>query len=147
MTEANILLVEDNPDDEMLTLDALRHGGIAANVSIARDGADALDYLFGSSNRANLTAPPHPKLILLDLKLPKVLGLDVLRLIRSDERTKRIPVVVLTSSAEESDLVKAYDRGANSYLQKPVEFGRFVEIVKALGMYWLLLNRVPRNEA
>lgn len=134
---SSILLVEDNPDDQLLTVDALTSGGIEADVTVARDGAEALDLL---RDRVDL-----PKLILLDLKLPKLSGLQVLAHVRSQERTRRLPVVVLTSSTEEADLKRAYDLGANSYLLKPVEFDYFVDVVRSLGLYWLVHNRTPRQ--
>jgi two-component system response regulator len=140
-----ILLVEDNPDDEMLTMDALANNGFQAEVAVVRDGAEALDYLFATGEHAAREGEPAPKLVLLDLKLPKVDGLEVLRRIRAAESTKRIPVVILTSSTEDSDLQRGYDYGANSYIQKQVEFDRFVDVVKTLGLYWLVVNRVPRK--
>ena len=134
-----ILLVEDNADDVELTLHALRRDNLANQIHIVRDGEEALAFLFDPQkpNHANL------KLVLLDLKLPKVDGLEVLRKVKSDSRTRRIPVVVLTSSREERDLVISYDLGANSYLQKPVDFDQFREVVKQMGFYWLLINQHP----
>jgi two-component system, response regulator len=136
MTSRSILLVEDNPDDEALTLRALKKNDIMNEVNVARDGAQALDFLFGSDRASEAL----PGLILLDLKLPKVDGLEVLRRIRADKRTKVIPVVVLTSSMLEDDVLASYHCGANSYVRKPVKFADFSEVVKALGVFWLLLN-------
>jgi two-component system, response regulator len=141
LTEKTVLLVEDNPDDEELTLVALKENNIGNPVVVVRDGAEALDYLFGD-DRADRSSP-LPVVVLLDLKLPKVSGLEVLRRLRADEKTKCIPVVVLTSSKEEQDRVQSYSLGANSYVRKPVDFGQFVEAVKQLGLYWLVLNEPP----
>lgn len=137
--EVEILLVEDNADDVELTLHALRKDHMANQIHVARDGEEALAFLFDPQrpNYASL------KLVLLDLKLPKVDGMEVLKALKSDSRTRRIPVVVLTSSREESDLVRSYDLGANSYLQKPVDFDQFREAVKRMGFYWLLINQPP----
>ena len=143
-----ILLVEDNPDDEALTLRALKKNNISNEVVVAHDGAEALEYLFGEGMHAGRDTQVMPQVILLDLKLPKVDGFDVLRKMRADERTKRLPVVILTSSNEEQDRISGYDLGANSYVRKPVEFASFLEAVKQLGLYWLLLNQtapVPRR--
>ena len=140
MTTKTILLVEDNPDDEELTILAFQQNHISNPITVARDGAEALDMLFGSGDG---NGPIHPYLILLDLKLPKVDGLEVLRRIRDDARTKLLPVVVLTSSREEQDLVASYSLGCNSYVRKPVHFPDFVEAVRHLGLYWLLLNEIP----
>lgn len=145
MTERTILLVEDNPDHEALTLRALRKAGLANPVVVARDGAEALDYLFGTGAYAGRDTSDFPQTVLLDLKLPKIDGLDVLQKLRSDERTKLIPVVVLTSSDEEKDLVTSYKYGANSYIRKPVDFVQFVEATRQLGLYWLVLNEPPRT--
>jgi CheY-like chemotaxis protein len=145
MTDGVILLVEDNPDDEALTLRALRKNNIANRVEVARDGAEALDYVFGSGKDAGRDASLLPQVVLLDLKLPRVDGLEVLKRIRADERTRLLPVVVLTSSKEDRDLVESYSRGANSYVRKPVDFQEFVEAVRQLGLYWLVLNEAaPR---
>jgi two-component system response regulator len=142
--EVEILLVEDNPNDVELTLRALKKHNLANKVHVVKDGVEALEYIFanGAYNRRRIE--DHPKVILLDLKLPKVDGLEVLRQIKSDERTKVIPVVVLTSSKEERDMVESYKLGANSYITKPVDFDKFVESVSELGLYWLLLNQPPR---
>ena len=140
-----ILLVEDNPRDEALTLRALKKSNIINDVIVARDGVEALDYFFGTGARAG-DPPTMPQLVLLDLKLPKVDGLEVLRKIRADERTKRLPVVIFTSSSEEEDMIKSYELGANSYVRKPVESERFAEATKQLGVYWLLLNEAVPNE-
>ena len=138
-----ILLVEDNPDDEALTLRALRKNNITNDVAVAHDGAEALDYLFGAGRYAGRDVSNVPQLILLDLKLPKIDGLEVLRRLRADERTRLLPVVILTSSNEESDLLNGYGFGANSYVRKPVDFNQFIEAVRQLGLYWLLLNEPP----
>jgi two-component system, response regulator len=144
MRDKIILLVEDNPDDEALTLRALKKNDIQNQVIVARDGAQALDYLFGTTGEHEEHAPGVvPQLVLLDLKLPRVDGLEVLRRIRADERTRLLPVVILTSSREQRDLVEGYGCGANSYIRKPVDFGQFVEAVRQLGLYWLVLNETP----
>jgi two-component system response regulator len=130
-----ILLVEDNASDEKLTLLAFKKCGVSNEVVVARDGAEALDLLFGSS--------PLPTLVLLDLKLPKIDGLEVLRRIRADERTKLLPVVIMTASKQEEDVFRSYALGANAYVRKPVEFSAFVEASKTLGLFWLLLNELP----
>lgn len=135
-----ILLVEDNPDDEALTLRALKKNNITNEVVVARDGAEALDYLLGAGKNGQAV---RPQVILLDLKLPKIDGLEVLRRIRADQRTKLLPVVILTSSNEERDRLQGYDIGANSYVRKPVDFVQFTEAVRQLGLYWLLLNEKP----
>ena len=136
-----ILLVEDNPDDEALALRALKSSNIANEVVVARDGVEALDYLFGNGAYADRDTRVMPQVVLLDLKLPKVDGLDVLRRLRADERTKPLPVVVLTSSDEERDIIDSYGLGANSYIRKPVDFAQFNEAVRQLKQYWLLLNK------
>jgi two-component system response regulator len=138
-----VLLVEDNPDDEALTLRALKKNNILNEVVVARDGSEALDYLLGSAGSPARLRLDQLAVVLLDLKLPKVNGLEVLRRLRADPRTKRLPVVVLTSSKEEKDLVGAYDSGANSYVQKPVEFADFVRAAGNLGLYWLVTNAPP----
>jgi CheY-like chemotaxis protein len=142
-SERIILLVVDNPDDELLTLLAFKENEIGNEVVITRDGADALDYLFGRGKFEGRDIFALPQLVLLDLKLPKVDGLEVLKQIRQNELTKLLPVVVLTSSKEETDIVKSYESGANSYIQKPVDFEQFSEAIKQLGLYWLLLNELP----
>jgi CheY-like chemotaxis protein len=135
-----LVLIEDNPDDAALAMRALRNNKIANNVVLLEDGAKALDYLFATGQFEGRNVSDAPCLILLDLKLPRIDGLDVLKRIREDERTKLIPVVVLTSSSEERDLVESYNLGANSYILKPVDFEQFVEAVQTLGLYWLVLN-------
>lgn len=135
-----ILLVEDNPDDEELTRLAFAECRVANRLDVARDGQEALDYLFASGKYSGRDVCCQPQVVLLDLKLPKVDGLEVLQRIRADERTKFLPVVILTSSMEEKDLVASYSLGANSYIQKPVDFSQFVEAVRQLGLYWLVLN-------
>lgn len=142
--EIEILLVEDNPNDVELTLRALKKNNLTNSVHVVKDGAEALDYIFAIGAYASRDINHPPKVILLDLKLPKVDGLEVLRRIKADERTKVIPVVVLTSSKEERDLVESYKLGANSYIAKPVDFDSFVKAVAELGIYWLLLNQPPR---
>lgn len=140
-----ILLVEDNPDDELLTLRALKKNNIANEVVVAHDGVEALDFLFGEGIYAGRDTYDTPELILLDLKLPRIDGLEVLRRIRSDERTKLLPVVILTSSKEDQDIISGYSLGANSYTRKPVDFNQFMEAVRQLGLYWLVLNeRAPK---
>jgi CheY-like chemotaxis protein len=138
-----ILLVEDNPDDEALTLRALQKNKIKNRVVVAHDGAEALDYLFGAGAHAKHDSVVTPEVVLLDLKLPKVGGLEVLRRLRADDRTKLLPVVILTSSKEEQDLLASYSLGANSYIRKPVDFDKFTEAVRQLGLYWLVLNEAP----
>jgi CheY-like chemotaxis protein len=140
LSNRTILLVEDNPQDEELTLRALRKSNLANPIVVARDGVEALDYLFARGAHANRPADALPQLILLDLKLPKVDGLEVLKLLREDERTKLLPVVILTSSLQEQDLIRGYSLGANSYVRKPVDFVQFTESVRQLGLYWLVLN-------
>jgi two-component system response regulator len=139
-TNRIILLVEDNPKDEELTLRALKKSNILNPIVVARDGVEALDYLFARGAHANRPASALPQVILLDLKLPKLDGLEVLKTLRLDERTKLLPVVILTSSVEEQDLIRGYSLGANSYVRKPVDFVQFSEAVKQLGLYWLVMN-------
>lgn len=141
--EKVIFLVEDNSDDEALTLRALRRHNIKNDVVVAHDGAEALEYLFGTGRYAERDTSKQPAVVLLDLKLPKVDGLEVLRRLRADERTRLLPVVILTSSREEQDLANGYSLGANSYVRKPVEFDQFAQAVEQLGLYWLLLNEPP----
>ena len=143
MNELTILLVEDNPDDEELTLRALRQNNIMNMVDVARDGAEALDYLFCQGAHKARDPSQKPAIVMLDLKLPKIDGLEVLRRIRADKRTRLMPVVILTSSKEEQDLLKSYSLGANSYIRKPVDFNQFVATVGHLGLYWLVLNEAP----
>lgn len=138
-----ILLVEDNSDDEALTLRALKNNNIINKVVVARDGVEALDFLFATGSYAGRNISIMPQVILLDLKLPKVDGLEVLRRLRADARTKLLPVVILTSSNEEADIVNSYQLGANSYVRKPVDFVQFMEAVRQLGLFWLVLNEVP----
>ena len=141
-----ILLIEDNPEDLELALRALRKANLANHIQTARDGAEALDYIFAEGEHSGRKVEDSPKVILLDLKLPKVDGLEVLKRLKSDPRTKAIPVVVLTSSKEQNDVVKSYHLGVNSYIVKPVNFEAFVTAVQQLGMYWLLLNQPPNIE-
>jgi two-component system response regulator len=143
MNDKIILLVEDNPDDEALTLRALKKNNIRNGVVVAHDGAEALDYLFARRAYEGRDVFALPQIVLLDLNLPKVGGLEVLQSIRADERTRRLPVVILTSSKEDRDLLKGYDLGANSYVRKPVDFTEFAEAVRQLGLYWLVLNESP----
>jgi len=138
-----ILVVEDNPRDEALTLRALKKSNVVNDVVVVRDGVEALDYLFGTGTHEGRDTSELPQMVLLDLKLPKVDGLEVLRKLRADESTRRLPVVIFTSSSEEEDMVKSYNLGANSYVRKPVEFDQFLEATRQLGIYWLLLNEVP----
>lgn len=141
MKDKVILLVEDNPDDVALTERALKKNNIINTVVVAHDGQEALDFLTGTGAFEGAATDELPEVVLLDLKLPKVNGLEVLRAIRNDERTHRLPVVILTSSVEERDIVSSYDLGANSYIRKPVDFDQFVEAVRELGLYWLVLNQ------
>ena len=139
-----ILLVEDNPNDVELALHALQKNKLSNRIHVARDGAEALDFIFGTGSHAGRSVNDVPKVILLDLKLPKVDGLEVLKRVKADPRTRMIPVVVLTSSREESDIVASYHLGVNSYIVKPIDFQQFTEAVRQLGMYWLLLNQPPK---
>lgn len=143
MDNKTILLVEDNPDDEALTLRALKRNNILNEVVVARDGAEALDYLFARGAHSDRDAGKLPEVVLLDLKLPKLDGLEVLRRIRDEPLTRRLAVVILTSSNEERDIIAGYDLGANSYIRKPVDFNQFMEAVRQLGVYWLVLNVPP----
>jgi CheY-like chemotaxis protein len=142
MFKKTILLVEDNADDEELTIRALKINNVTNELVVARDGVEALDYIFGTGAYVGRNIAVQPGLVLLDLKLPKIDGLEVLRRIREDERTRRMPVTVMTSSKEEQDVIKSYNLGANSYIRKPVDFSQFTEAVRQLGMYWLMLNEV-----
>ncbi len=139
----HILLVEDNPDDVKLTLRALEKNRIANTVDVARDGVEALEYLSGTGRFAGRDMSLTPQVILLDLKMPRMDGLEVLRRIRADERTKLLPVVILTTSSEDKDRIESYRLGANSYIRKPVDFSQFAESVRQLGLYWLVLNEAP----
>ncbi len=138
-----IMLVEDNPDDEALTVRALKKNKIVNEVVVARDGVEALDYLFGEGTHTGRNTAELPQVVLLDLKLPKLDGLGVLRRLRADDRTKLLPVVILTSSNEDQDRINGYDLGANSYVRKPVDFDQFVVAAAQLGLYWLILNEPP----
>ncbi len=139
-----ILLVEDNPDDVELALHALKRNNILNPIEVVRDGQEAMDYLTGSG-RYSAARPGLPTLILLDLKLPKIDGIEILRHLKNDDRLKRVPVVILTSSNEEKDLVESYELGVNSYIRKPVDFEQFVETVRYIGYYWLMLNEIPER--
>jgi two-component system response regulator len=141
MNEPRILVVEDNSTDEALTLRALKKAGVANEVVVVRDGPEALEYLFATGRYADRDANEVPQVVLLDLNLPKIGGIEVLKRIRSNEKTKLLPVVILTSSSEDKDLLAGYSLGANSYVVKPVDFTQFAESVKQLGLYWLLVNR------
>jgi two-component system response regulator len=143
MTDKIILLIEDNADDELLTRRAFQKNNILNTVIVAHDGAEALDLLFGTGAYEGHELTPQPAVVLLDLNLPKISGLEVLRRMRSDERTRVLPVVILTSSREEQDLIEGYRLGANSYVRKPVNFAEFVEATRQLGLYWLMLNEAP----
>jgi CheY-like chemotaxis protein len=143
MNTKNILLVEDNPDDVQLTLRALKKSKIMNQVIVAQDGVEALDYLFGTGKYAGRDTDVKPQVVLLDLKMPKMDGLEVLQRIRKDERTRVLPVVVLTTSSEDRDRVESYKLGANSYIRKPVDFNQFAHAVQQLGLYWLVLNEAP----
>ena len=141
--ERTILLVEDNPDDVELTLRALKQYNVRNQIAVVRDGAEALDFLFATGAYAERSTCPMPAVVILDLKLPKVDGFEVLQRMRADERTKLVPVVILTSSKEEGDMVNGYKLGANSYVRKPVDFTEFVEAARQLGLYWLVVNEPP----
>ncbi len=143
MGDKKILLVEDNPDDELLIMRAFKKANVLNEVTVARDGAEAIDYLFGTGAYAGRDVNDTPAVTLLDLKLPKIDGLGVLRRLREDDRLKNIPVVILTSSKEQEDVIKSYELGANSYVRKPVEFNNFADAVRQLGVYWLILNEIP----
>ncbi len=143
MTDRYILLVEDNPDDEELTLLSLRKHNLGHEIIVVRDGVEAVDFLLGTGQYAGRDISKAPTVVLLDLKLPKLDGLGVLKRLRADERTRTLPIVVLTSSSQDADVLASYDLGANSYVRKPVEFGSFVDAVSSLGMYWVSLNRPP----
>lgn len=142
-TMKSLLLVEDNPDDELLTVRALKKNNILNDIVVARDGVEALDYLFGTGAYSGRDMSVMPQIILLDLKLPKIDGLEVLKRLRTNEKTQLIPVIILTSSKEETDLVQSYALGANSYIRKPVDFEQFVQAVQQLKLYWLVLNEAP----
>ena len=146
MEDKMILIVEDNPDDEALTIRALKKNNIGNRLVVVRDGVEALDFLFCTGVYSNRDPNDSPQTILLDLKLPKVDGLEVLKRIRADERTSLLPVVILTSSSEERDLLQSYRNGANSYVRKPVDFNEFLDAARQLGLYWLVLNEVPPRE-
>ncbi len=141
--EVEILLVDDSPEDVELTIRALRRHKIANDIQVVEDGAEALDFLFCRGAYTSRTFPHPPKLVLLDLKLPKIDGLEVLRAMRADERTKAIPVVILTSSKEQKDLIKGYNLGVNAFVQKPVDFEQFGEAIRQIGMFWMLINQAP----
>jgi two-component system response regulator len=140
-----ILLVEDNPDDEILTIRAFQKSNLKNEIVVARDGVEALDYLLGTGSYSDRDPSDTPHLILLDLKLPKLDGLEVLRRIRVEDVTRLLPVIVLTTSAEQEDVIKSYEMGANSYVRKPVDFNQFIDAIQRLGMYWLVLNKLPRK--
>ena len=145
--DKSILLVEDNPDDAALTLRAFKRSHVVNPINVARDGIEALDFLFARGDYSNRSQEALPALIILDLKLPKLDGLGVLQAIREDERTRLLPVVILTSSKEEQDLIAGYSLGANSYVRKPVDFAEFLEAVKVLGIYWLMMNQGPPDRS
>ncbi|MEW6413892.1 MAG: response regulator [Pseudomonadota bacterium] len=147
LSDKVILLVEDNPDDEALTLRALKKNNIHNDVVVARDGVEALDYLFGTGAYAGRDTRIQPQLILLDLKLPRIDGLEVLRQLRADPRTALQPVAILTTSNEERDILSSYQSGANSFIRKPVDFAQFMEAVRQLGLYWLVVNLPPPHRA
>ncbi|HEV8095191.1 MAG TPA: response regulator [Burkholderiales bacterium] len=143
MAEKMVLLVEDNPDDEALTMRALKQSKLANEIVITRDGNEALEFMFGTGKYEGRDVSHTPAVVLLDLKLPKLSGLEVLERLRADPRTKLVPVVVLTSSSEDEDMLRSYQLGANSYVRKPVVFGKFADAVSQLGLYWVLLNQLP----
>jgi len=145
MNEKKILLVEDNEDDELLTLRALKNHNFANEVDVVRDGAEALDYMFGRGVYVDRNLLDTPQLILLDINLPKLNGIEVLKELRKDVNSKSIPIVMLTTSKEENDMVRSYNNGANSYIQKPVDFKEFVDVVSQLGIYWLAINSLPKK--
>jgi two-component system, response regulator len=138
-----VLVVEDNPDDELMTVETLQHAGMTNDIEVMRDGAEAVDFLFGTGAHAGRDLSLMPAVILLDLKLPKLSGIDVLNRIRANELTAHIPVVILTSSSEDEDMISSYKSGANSYVRKPVQFSQFADAVHQVGMYWLLINEPP----
>lgn len=144
MSRKSLLLVEDNPDDVELTLRAFRRNQLTNEIVVATDGEEALDYLFCTGAHAGRDPNDQPSVVLLDLKLPKVMGLDVLKRLRADQRTRRLPVVVLTSSNEDRDVIASYDLGANSFVRKPVDFAQFLDAARQLGLYWLVLNETSR---
>jgi CheY-like chemotaxis protein len=139
----SILLVEDNPDDEVLTTHALKMSGLCNDIIVAHDGVEALEYLFGTGRYEGRDTTEQPAVVLLDLNMPRMGGLEVLSHLRKDPRTLHLPIVILTTSREEQDMVASYERGANSFVRKPVDFEQFTEAAKGLGMYWLLLNELP----
>jgi two-component system response regulator len=143
MSNKIILLVEDNPDDEALTIRALKKNNILNEVVVARDGEEALEYLFGTGRYEGRDVSIQPQVILLDLQLPKLSGHEVLKRLRADKRTELQPVVILTTSSEQADIIESYKNGANSYIRKPVDFNQFIDAVRQLGLYWLVLNEVP----
>lgn len=145
MTPKTLLLVEDNPQDELLTLRALRRANLANRIDVVRDGQQALDYLFREGEFADRDDPELPTVVLLDINLPRLSGLEVLERLRADTRTRRLPVVILTSSDDELDRLRSYENGCNSFVRKPVEFGEFAEIVARLGVYWLATNEPPQR--
>ena len=142
-TEKVILLVEDNPDDEELAIRALEKSNVANKIAVARDGVEAIEFLFATGMHAGRDTRFQPQVVLLDLNLPRLSGLEVLKRLRADERTRLLPVVVLTSSKEEEDIITSYSLGANAYVRKPVEFRSFADAVKTLGLFWLVLNERP----
>lgn len=144
MENKHVLMAEDNPDDEELTLRALKKSNIPLEVKVTHDGVETLDYLFGTGAYAGRDVSIMPILVLLDLKLPKIDGLEVLRCLRADERTRLLPTVVFTSSNEEQDIIESYARGVNSYIRKPVDFNHFTEVVRQIGLYWLITNIPPK---